>query len=114
MTPTHLRAPQRPSTPHRAGKKEKENHSRGEAERCTSFPEHKPLHLGIRDRRPSSYSSQCQPATAPAAVPGISWEGSERTSLSVGTSLVSEQTLEERWFTCLVPELKTTPFQSCV
>ena len=66
--PTCLPAPWRLLTRHQGAK-----NITGEAERCVSFPEHKPQHLGARDQRPSPESSPCQPAMLPAAMPGSSW-----------------------------------------
>lgn len=41
----------------------KSQHKERQKERYSSFPQHKPWQLGIRDRRPSSRSPRCQPAT---------------------------------------------------
>lgn len=63
------------SAPHSTGGK---NHSTKKAERCSSFAEHKPQYLGIRDHRLSSEPPWCQPATPPAAMPGSSWRAVNR------------------------------------
>lgn len=54
-------------------KEKKKKYSIGEAERHSSFPEHKTSHLSTRRCRPCSESPGHQLATATAAMPGNSW-----------------------------------------